>query len=440
MNIAHNSSTHDMTATELATGIANLSIDPVDAVTSALARIRKLEPGVRAWAHVADAAALKEAEAMAQEAKEGRLRGPLHGVPVGIKDVFHATGMPTLANSKTMDGGVAYDDSGLTAALRRAGAIIIGKCETVEFAGMGIPPETMNPWNPAHTAGGSSSGSGAAVGARMVPVTIGTQTGGSNLRPAAYNGVAGFKPSYGALSRRGLLPVSWSLDHPGIIARAAADLELVFAAIAKHAPKPATVPARWRFGVLRDYFLEKSDADTVAAVVQAGAKLAAAGAAVAEMRLPKLFWSYAAIHRLIMSPEMANYHAPRLADHRASMSERHRLMVEAFSLVPANYYMQALRARRVLKEQLLAMFNDADILLMPTAPGPAPVGLSSTGDATLLSPWSLVGFPAATVPCGLSGNGLPLGLQLVGKPGSDMLVLKAAIEAERVLGRLTLPH
>jgi aspartyl-tRNA(Asn)/glutamyl-tRNA(Gln) amidotransferase subunit A len=328
----------------------------------------------------------------------------------------------------------------LTVALRKAGAIILGKCETVEFAGMGIPPETRNPWYPAHTAGGSSSGSGAAVGARMVPVAIGTQTGGSNLRPAAYNGIAGFKPSYGALSREGLLPVSWSLDHPGIIARAAADLELVFAAIARRPPSRAVLPARWRFGLLRDYFLEKSDADTVAAVERAAAKLGGAGAAVAEIPLPKLFWSYGAIHRLIMSPEMANYHAARLADHRDAMSERHRLLVEAYSLVPANYYMQALKARRVLKEQLVALFEQADILLMPTAPGPAPVGLSSTGDASLLSPWSLVGFPAASVPCGLAGNGLPLGLQLVGRPGSDMLVLKAAIEAERVLGRLALPH
>ena len=163
----------DLSTIEMATAIAGLSLDPVEAVSAALDRIESREPQVRAWAYVDGAGALREAETMAAEARAGTLRGPLHGVPVGIKDVFHAKGMPTLANSKTMDPDATYEDSGVVAALKSAGAIILGKCETVEFAGMGIPPESRNPWNLKHTGGGSSSGSGVAVGARMVPAAIG---------------------------------------------------------------------------------------------------------------------------------------------------------------------------------------------------------------------------------------------------------------------------
>lgn len=431
--------TCDLTASEIAAGVAKGTLDPVAVVKDCLARIDALEPKVRAWAFVARESALKEAAVLAAEAKAGKLRGPLHGVPIGIKDVFHAEGMPTLANSKTMDPDARYPDSGLVHALRAAGAIIMGKCETVEFAGMGANPESRNPWNLNHTPGGSSSGSGAAVGARMVPAAIGTQTGGSNLRPAAYCGIAGLKPGYGVFSRLGLLPVSWSLDHPGIIARSAEDCDLIFRAITRVPAPPAPKFNPLRVGLLRDYFLQKSDADTVAAVTGAVKKLADAGAKTAEVPLPKLFWSFQSIHRLIMSPEMAAYHAPRMDKLRGKMTERHRVMSEAYSLVPANYYMQALRARRVLKDQLLPLFKDYDVLAMPTAPGPAPEGLSSTGDASLLSPWSLVGFPASTVPCGISSNGLPLGLQFVGAPGTDGTVLAAAKEAEKVLGRLSLP-
>ena len=223
----------DMTTSELARGIAGRSLDPVETLGAFLGRIDAREPQWHAWAHIDRDGALSEAKLMASQASRGNLRGPLHGVPVGVKDVFHVQGMPTVANSQTMETDATYADAGVVSALRAAGAIILGKCETVEFAGMGVPPASRNPWNPAHTGGGSSSGSGVAVGARMVPATIGTQTGGSNLRPASYNGVAGFKPSYGALSRHGLLPVSWSLDHPGLIARSAEDLDLIFRAIAQ---------------------------------------------------------------------------------------------------------------------------------------------------------------------------------------------------------------
>lgn len=431
---------NDLTASQLAEQIATTRVSPVDAVNAAFERIDDLDNRVHAWAYLDRENALATATVMEAEAAAGQLRGPLHGVPVGIKDVFHADGMPTIANSKTTDPVARYEDSAVAAALKAAGAIILGKCETVEFAGMGIPPQTRNPWNLGHTAGGSSSGSGAAVGSRMVPVTIGTQTGGSNLRPASYCGVAGFKPTHGAISREGLLPVSWTLDHPGIIARSAADLQLVFDVVARKSGLHEPASRTWRIGLVRDFFLEKSDASVIASIERAATRMTGSGAKVTEVKLPPMFAAQQSIHRLIMSPEMVTYHADRHAEQAERMTPRHVQSVKSFSLVPATYYLQALRARRILKEQLTALFESVDVLIVPTTPAAAPAGIESTGDASLLSPWSLVGFAAATIPCGLSSDGLPLGLQLVGKAGSDNTVLAAARFAESLLGRLELPY
>jgi aspartyl-tRNA(Asn)/glutamyl-tRNA(Gln) amidotransferase subunit A len=309
----------------------------------------------------------------------------------------------------------------------------------VEFAGAGVVPETCNPWNIDHTPGGSSSGSGAAVGARMVPMTIGTQTGGSTLRPAAYCGVAGFKPSYGALSRKGIYPLAWSLDHPGIIARSAADLSLVYRAIAKHQPDEMALERPWRVGLIRPFFLEGSDEPTVQAVERAASLFVGAGATMSEPGLPEIFKAQPAVHRLILNIESSTFHASRLANHPDTISPKTRANIQAYSLVPAVYYLQAQRIRRVLRDELVKLFRSFDILLMPTTPAPPPAGIASTGDASFLSPWSQVGFPSATIPCGLSPDGLPIGLQIVGPPNGEGAVLAAAEFGERLLGRLSLP-
>ncbi len=439
MNILSKPATIDLTTSEMAAAIAAKKLSPVTAVEDALARIDKLDSVLRAWAYVDRDGARATAKVMEAEAKAGKLRGPLHGVPVGIKDVLHAADMPTIANSRTTDPDARYPDSPVVAALRRAGAIILGKCETVEFAGAGIEPETRNPWNTDHTPGGSSSGSGAAVGARMVPMTIGTQTGGSTLRPAAYCGVAGFKPSYGALSRKGIYPLAWSLDHPGIIARSAADLDLVYRAIAKHQPAKVSPDRPWRVGLVRSFFLEKSDAPTVQSVERAAKLFAEAGATVSETGLPDIFKAISSVHKLILSIESSTFHASRLAGHPDTISPKTRTTIQAYSLVPAVYYLQAQRIRRVVRDELIKLFQSSDILIMPTTPAPPPAGIKSTGDASFLSPWSQVGFPSATIPCGLSPDGLPIGLQIVGPPNGEGAVLAAAEFGERLLGRLSLP-
>lgn len=439
MNIASRPTTIDLTTSEMAGAIASNALSPVTVVEDALARIDKLDPVLRAWVHVDRDGAREMAKVMEVEAKAGKLRGPLHGVPVGIKDVLHAAGMPTIANSRTTDPDARHRDSPVVAALRRAGAIILGKCATVEFAGAGVVAETRNPWNTEHTPGGSSSGSGAAVGARMVPITIGTQTGGSTLRPAAYAGVAGFKPSYGALSRKGIYPLAWSLDHPGIIARSAADLSLVYRAIAKKQPVEVSPNRPWRVGLIRPFFMERSDEATVKAVERAAKLSADAGATVSETGLPDIFKAQPSVHKLILSIESSTFHASRLASHPDTISGKTKSTIQAYSLVPAAYYLQAQRIRRVIREELVKLFRSFDVLIMPTTPTPPPAGIAATGDASFLSPWSQVGFPSATIPCGLSTDKLPIGLQIVGPPDGDGTVLAAAEFGERLLGRLSLP-
>jgi aspartyl-tRNA(Asn)/glutamyl-tRNA(Gln) amidotransferase subunit A len=443
---------HTLGVVECASAIAAGELSPVDLVEALLDRIAAIDGEVQAWAYVDAAGARAAAAGLAAEAKAGRLRGPLHGVPVGIKDVFDVAGMPTVSNSRTTSTAPVARDSSVARNLRAAGAIILGKTHTVEFAGMGASPPSRNPWNLAHTPGGSSSGSGAAVGARMVPAAIGTQTGGSNLRPAAYCGVSGFKGTYGRIGRYGCIPVSWSFDHPGVIARSIADCAAVFAACAGPDPAdpttlqepappatPGTFPRPPRLGIVRDFFFGRAEPVMRDALEARAALLERTGAAVVEVSLPPEFWWHLGGHRLTMTPEAAVVHAKRYATRLPDLTPRQRAGIEAYSLVPATYYLQAQRVRRYLHERLQGLFADIDALIMPTAPGPAPAGLQSTGDASLLTPWTFIGYPAATVPAGLTPDGMPLGMQVVGPPSADVRVLQVAQWCEDVGGVLPPP-
>jgi aspartyl-tRNA(Asn)/glutamyl-tRNA(Gln) amidotransferase subunit A len=444
---------HTLTAAEAASRIADGSLSPVEYVRALLARIDEIDGDIKAWVCIDRDVALAEAAAMEAEAAAGNLRGPLHGIPVALKDVFDAAGMPTRGNSATTSESLVEADSSVAQKLREAGAIILGKVSTVEFAGMGEPATTRNPWNLGHTPGGSSSGSGAAVGARMVPIAIGTQTGGSNLRPAAYNGVSGFKGSYGRIARAGCVPVSYGMDHPGIIARTVEDLAIVFSAAAgpdprdptslQSPPPPADLQLAGlrppRIGVVRDFFFERSEPAMCAAVDASAQAYVAQGAEVVEVSLPPEFSWHLGAHRIVMAAEAAVVHARRYAHELANFTPRLRNSVEAYSLVPAPYYLQAQRIRRHLRNQLQSLFAHVDVLIMPTAPGPAPSGLGSTGDASLLSPWTFIGYPAASISADMAPNGLPMGLQIVGPPLADYDTLRAAAWCESVTGVLGPP-
>jgi aspartyl-tRNA(Asn)/glutamyl-tRNA(Gln) amidotransferase subunit A len=432
------------TLRDAASAIARGDHTPNDVLEAYLLRIEALEGSVQAWSHLDIQGARLQAEILTKEAKGGTLRGPLHGVPVGVKDEFHIRGMVTgMRNSRQPFN--EPDDATCAARLRAAGAIILGK---TSMPVDGKLPPTRNPWNLEHTAGGTSSGSGAAVGARMVPFAIGEQTAGSNLRPAAYCGVAGMKPTYGRISRFGCFPFTWSRDHVGLIGLTMADLAIVLNVIAgpdpldpttmADAPPPADLGlegmAPPRIGVVRNFFPQQADDAMNHAVEQSETRLAGAGAVVSDLMLPSEFglaW---------MAARLVDAEAAALNASRVVLEGRHPTLADrALELVPAVYYVQARRIRTWLTHKVREAMAGVDAILMPVATGAAPRGLESTGSATLLVPWSFLGFPAITINGGLSPDRLPLGLQFVAGPKDDHRLLRTGAWCEQVLGCLPAP-
>jgi aspartyl-tRNA(Asn)/glutamyl-tRNA(Gln) amidotransferase subunit A len=421
------------------------SASPGDILDSYLARLDGVEDAVHAWSYLDIAGARAVAAQLSVEASQGRLRGPMHGVPVGVKDEFHVEGMPTYFADPA--GSPQPEDATCVRLLREAGAIILGKTHMpIE----GRMPPTRNPWNLAHTAGGTSSGSGAAVGARMAPIALGEQTAGSNLRPAAYCGVAGMKPTFGRISRFGCYQFSYSHDHAGLIGLSLADLALVLSVVAGPDPRDRTslnepIPAPAlemtgmrppRIGVVRNFFPQRTQPLMQEAIDQAAGKLREAGADICDVLLPDDFGLIWMVHRIVGSSEQANFHSRRYAQPGAQQTSRNRV-AEA---IPATYYLQAQRIRHMLWKSVQREFSDLDAWLVAAAPGPAPEGLSSTGDASLLVPWSCLGYPAITLNGGLSPQGMPLGLQFVARPLADYDLLRTGAWCEQALGRLPAPR
>lgn len=415
----------------------------VDLVEHCLTAIDAREPEIRAWVRVDADGAREQARERDRELADGRDRGPLHGIPIGIKDIVDVQGLPTAAGFAPWADQVAEEDAPLVAGLREAGAVILGKTVTTTFAWID-PPVTRNPWNPGRTPGGSSSGSAAAVAAGMCLGAVGTQTGGSIVRPAAFCGVAGLKPTYGLVSAEGIVPFAPSLDHPGPIARTVGDLAVLLDAMAGIGPAcEDAVDARTgppTLGRLTGPFLDRARPEALAALDRALAVLEAAGARVVEVRLPEAFEEVLRYHRLVMAAEAAVSHAEWFEPHRDDYPERIRALVEEGLAVLAADYIRAcdhLDAVRERTELLLGRdpFGAVDALAMPPAIGPAP-DPSTTGDPAFNSPWSFAGLPTATFPVGLDPDGLPLGLQLIGPAEGDSALLGVAAWAEA----RTLPH
>jgi Asp-tRNA(Asn)/Glu-tRNA(Gln) amidotransferase A subunit family amidase len=430
---------HQLSIGEAAAAIATGRVRALELARALIERVDRLEPELRAWVVVDRERALAEA---AERDREPR-RGPLHGVPVGIKDIFDVAGLPTAAGFPPFAGRVADADCTAVARLRAAGAVVLGKTVTTQFAYMD-PPPTRNPWNPERTPGGSSSGSGAAVAARMVPGALGSQTGGSVLRPAAYVGVVGLKPSYGRVSRRGVLALAWSIDHPGTFSRTVADAAMLLQAIAGHDPADPTSSARpvddysaaARPGtpprlVVLDDFVERAQPDAGARFAATLDALARAGARLAHGRpgADDLIGT----HAVLMQAETASVHRRLHAELADQYSPRIRAYVESGALIAAVDYLDAQRQRRVLRRRVEALLDEGDCLVLPTVSGPAPA-TDTTGDPTFQGPFSLLGLPAITIPAGLDRDGLPLGLQLVGAAFGEATVLQAAAWCERELG------
>jgi aspartyl-tRNA(Asn)/glutamyl-tRNA(Gln) amidotransferase subunit A len=436
----------DLTLVDVASAVAAGEITPTDLVEAYLARIDALEARVQAWLHLDRDGALAQAATLTEEARAGRLRGPLHGVPIGVKDEFHVAGLPTYMAESDVDP--RPEDATAVARLRAAGAIIMGK--THMPIGDRLPP-TRNPWNLEHTAGGSSSGSGAAVGARMVPFALGEQTAGSNLRPAAYCGVEALKPTYGRIGRFGMYPFTWSHDHVGLIGLTMADIALVFSVIGGPDPRdptsrPEPAPAEDleletlrppRIGVVRNVYPERTEPVMLEAIERSAERMKAAGATVDDVLLPSDFELAWMAHKIVGDAEGATFRARRQAEAPDRPTSARDLVA---SLIPASYYLQAQRVRGYLWTKLRGRFVEHDALLMAVAPGAAPKGIETTGDASLLIPWSGLGYPAITVNGGLSPDGLPLGLQLVAAPMADHELMRVGAWCERTLGRLPAPR
>jgi Asp-tRNA(Asn)/Glu-tRNA(Gln) amidotransferase A subunit family amidase len=400
-----------------ARAIAAGELTPSDLVDALVARIEGLDQQIQAWARIS------------RERKADK--GALHGVPVGIKDIIATAGLEMNVGSPLLAGNIPTEDAPVIRRLRAAGAIVLGKTHMTEFAAMD-PAPTRNPWNLGHTPGGSSSGSAAAVAACMVPGALGTQTAGSILRPAAYCGIVGLKPTYGAVDRTGVFPCAWSMDHVGPMARSVEDVELLYRVMAGVMSSPPGKDGL-RIGVADRYFDERVDADTRRAFDSVVQNVKAAGAQIITVKLPKSFEAGVDAGIVTMYSEMAAVHRERNAAHRERYGWKLNCLLEAGRQVSAADYLRAQQVRRVFKAELSRTLEGIDCLLTPTTPSPAPKGLDATGDWTHNLPFSSSGHPSLTVPVALSGAGLPIGVQLAARHGGEALLFRAGALVERLV-------
>jgi aspartyl-tRNA(Asn)/glutamyl-tRNA(Gln) amidotransferase subunit A len=410
------------------------TLDPVQLVERCLEQIFRHEGRIQAWVLVDDEGALSTAHQMAAEAAQGQWRGPLHGIPVGIKDVFDVAGWPTRAGSPLRaDWPPAPTDAPLVARLREAGAILLGKTVTVEFACFD-PPPTRNPWDPhlSRTPGGSSSGSAAALALGMCLGALGTQTGGSLVRPSAYCGTATCKPTFGRLSTAGVVPVSYHLDHPGPMACRVADLEILLEVLLPGFTPAPPRSAPPRLGLVENFFLERVDTVQRAAVDAALDRLRAAGARIEPVRLAVDFQEILDLHWRIMAVEAAEFHHRTFAAQPESYGPKITSLLREGLRTPAIDYAAALAHQRRVRRMAGQLVGTFDALLTPSTDTTAP-GLDSTGARDFQAPWSYAGLPVVAIPSGLAADQMPASLQLIGPPNREAALLATAKWCERVL-------
>lgn len=420
---------HELTATALAAAIRDGTVTATQAVEACLERIAVREGLIHAWAHLDADGAL----ARARDLDDGPPTGPLHGVPIGVKDIMDTADMPTACGSPIYAHRRPEWDASCVALARAAGAVVIGKTVTTQFA-YHTPGPTVNPHNRNHTPGGSSSGSAAAVADHMVPLAFGSQTAASVIRPAAFCGVAGFKPSFARHSLAGVKALAHSLDTLGWMARAVDDLALIRAALLGEEAVPLAPPDRQlRIGLCRTAQWGLADAAMQAALEGAATRLADAGADVTDVVLPAPFDGLVEAQLAVMGFEARQDLAhERLAHWDRLTPQFHELFAVADKVTVDEY-----EAAQALAAHCRADFSEAmggcDLLIAPSARGEAPEGLNSTGDAVMSRMWTLLHAPSVTLPCGEGSNGLPLGIQLVAPCGTDRALLAAAKWVEGAL-------
>jgi Asp-tRNA(Asn)/Glu-tRNA(Gln) amidotransferase A subunit family amidase len=412
----------ELSVCEAARAIAQGRLTSRRLVAACLERIDAREDEVRAWEFLDKSLAL----AQAADCDNSASKGPLHGIPVGIKDIIETADMPTSHGSPIYRNNRTGVDAECVKRLRAAGAVILGKTVTTEFA-MYSPGKTVNPHNRLHTPGGSSSGSAAAVADRHVPFALGTQTAGSVIRPASFCGVIGYKPSYGVLPLDGVLPCAISLDTLGIFTREIDDLSLVANVLAgaPFADSSSNTVAAPRIGLFRTPWWDKADAEKRDALEATGQALARAGASVGEVTSPG-FEELRAAHMKIMCREIAASRRHEYESHRDLLSAKLKEIVETGRALGISEMQNAIRVARRFADQIRQVFSDYDVILAPSAPGSAPEGLSSTGDPMFNAVWTLLGVPCITYPVARTSRGLPIGVQVIGPVDSDARLIAAA--------------
>ncbi len=451
---------HWLSATEAARAIAARELSPVELMRALLDRIERLDPKLNVFIRLDRDAATAAARAAEAEIASGHPRGPLHGVPVGIKDIFDVAGLPTTCHSKILIDNIASADAVCVARLRGAGAIVLGKLSTHEFA-IGGPsfdlpwPPARNPWNPDHHPGGSSSGSGAGVAGGLFPMALGSDTGGSVRNPASACGIVGLKPTYGLVSRRGVFPLSFTLDHVGPLTRTVADNALMLEAIAGHDPRDpgsAAAPAGhyaaaleggvrgMRFGFIRHFHEADlpADPEVTAALDNVARTLQSLGAEIRDIQLPTL-GEFGAVNRVILQSEAWAIHAPWLRERPQDYGKlaRRRLLPGAF--YGAGDYVQAQRRRLEMIAAVEAALREVDVLLCASAMDPPsrldnPAETERTYPRQARTPFNVTGHPALAMMAGLSFTGLPLAVQFVGPYFGEAKLYQAARAWERAAG------
>lgn len=436
-------------------------LSPVELVDACLQRIEQLEGKLNAFVTVTAEAARTAARQAEREMAAGAYLGPLHGIPLAAKDLFHTAGVRTTASSKILSDFVPQRDATSIARLKAAGAILVGKTNTHEFA-FGITTNnphfgpTHNPWRPGYIPGGSSGGSGAALAAGECLAATGTDTGGSIRIPASLCGVVGIKPTFGRVSRHGVVPLSWSMDHVGPMARTVADCALLLQAMAGPDPLDsqcldAPVPdygrelhlgvSGWRFGVPQGWATENLHPDVAAAFQQALRQLEALGGRVVGVDLPHVAEAYPAYSAVGM-PEAALYHAEWIAERPGDYGPDVRHRIQTGTLVLATEYLKGQQVRTLLRQEMLAALGECDLLVTPaTAIPAAPIGAETLeadgrrfavreGLTRYTIPFNMAGLPGLVLPMGFSADGLPLGLQLVGRPLAEAELFRAGAAYE----------
>lgn len=443
----------DLSLAEVAEKLRGKEISPVELTQAALTRIEATEGTLNAYVRLNADHALAAARAAESEIAAGRYRGELHGVPVALKDLYDMAGLPTTCSSDVRHDHLADQDSACAARLKAAGATIVGKTHTHEFAYGIVTPTTGNPWNPKHMPGGSSGGSGASVASRGCFMAMGSDTGGSIRIPAAVCGVVGLKPTFGRVSRFGVASLSWSLDHVGPLTRTVRDAAITLKWLAGYDPRDpgcADEPVDdylsaldagvrgLRIGVPRNYFFDQVDEEVDRAVRAAIGQLQSLGAVVRDVEIP-FAEQIMGVEFGLCLPEASAYHRQALRERAELYGDDVRMSLEAGELIPATDYITALRVRQKMKDAWQAMYADVDAVIAPSVAAPATRREQETidwGDGNeepvtpafvrLSAPANVTGLPSIAVPCGFSGSGLPLSFQAIGRPFGEAQILRIA--------------